>query len=139
MFKHMIAAAAMVISALVAVPLQADVTAKPAITQTIQSQIDAFRADDFEQAFTFASPNIQGIFGTAQTFGRMVQQGYPMVHRPSAVQFLDLREDGGVLVQRVQVRDAQGKSHLLEYQMMNGENGWKINGVQLLKGQGQSA
>lgn len=117
----------------------ADDAAKPAITQTIQSQIDAFLADDFEQAFTYASPNIQGIFGSAGNFGRMVTQGYPMVHRPSDVRFLELRDVAGMLVQKVQLRDAAGRVHLLDYSMIQGENGWKINGVQLLKGQGLSA
>lgn len=117
----------------------ADDAAKPAITQTIQSQMDAFLADDFEQAFSYASPNIKRIFGSSRNFGMMVQQGYPMVHRPSDVRFLELRDVSGALVQKVQVRDASGKVHLLDYQMIQGENGWQINGVQLLKGQGLSA
>jgi len=137
--RQIIAALALFMTVVMTPAAHADAAAKPAITQTIQSQIDAFLADDFDQAFSFASPNIQGIFGSAGNFGRMVQQGYPMVHRPSDVRFLDLRDENGLLVQKVQVRDANGQTHLLEYQMIQGENGWKINGVQLLKGQGLSA
>jgi hypothetical protein len=106
------------------------------IRNTIQSQFDAFLKDDFPAAFGFASPNIQGIFGTAERFGQMVTQGYPMVHRPSAVEMLDLREVEGRLWQRVLVTDAAGRGHLLEYQMIETPEGWKINGVELLKSDG---
>jgi hypothetical protein len=61
----------------------ADEPRNPAIETTIQNQLNAFIADDFATAFTFASPNIKGIFGTPENFGAMVTQGYPMVHRPA--------------------------------------------------------
>lgn len=102
------------------------------IEQTIRSQIDAFLADDFETAFTFASPAIQGLFGSPQNFGAMVRNGYPMVWRPSDVQFLGQETRGGRLYQRVLVRDAGGAAHVLDYQMIETENGWKINGVQFV-------
>ena len=35
---------------------------------TIQSQFDAFKADDFETAFTFATPSLQRLFQTPQNF-----------------------------------------------------------------------
>lgn len=117
----------------------ADEAAKSAITETIQSQIDAFQKDDFERAFSFASPMIKQIFGTPQNFGAMVARGYPMVHRPAEVRFLELREIAGVLYQKVQVRDASGKTHLIDYQMIATQSGWQINGVQLLKSQGVAA
>ena len=103
-----------------------------AIQGTIASQIEAFKADDFAQAFTFASPSIQQLFGTPERFGMMVQQGYPMVWRPGEVRYLELREIGGRLWQKVMVRDRSGQLHVLDYQMVKGRNGWKINGVQIL-------
>lgn len=102
------------------------------IEATIGAQIDAFLADDFETAFTFASPNIRALFGTPETFGRMVREGYPMVWRPRDVRYLALREIDGVLWQRVMIRDGDGVVHLLDYQMLETESGWKINGVQYL-------
>ncbi len=103
------------------------------IEATIGAQLEAFKADDFERAFTYASPNIQGIFQTPDNFGRMVQGGYPMVWRPAEVTFLDLAETGGLLFQRVQIRDGEGRLHVLEYQMIETEEGWKINGVRILQ------
>jgi hypothetical protein len=104
-----------------------------AITATIQSQIDAFLADDFETAFTFASPNIKRIFGSSERFGSMVRQGYPMVWRPGAVRYLDLEEKAGGLYQKVLITDEGGVPHLLEYQMIETPEGWQINGVQILR------
>ena len=113
-------------------PALADEPRNPAIETTIQGQLNAFIADDFATAFTFASPNIKGIFGSAENFGAMVTQGYPMVHRPANVQMLELRTVAGNLWQRVLITDAQGETHLLDYQMVETANGWQINGVQLL-------
>jgi hypothetical protein len=106
--------------------------AKPAITGVIQSQIDAFLRDDFETAFTFASPNIKRLFGTPQRFGMMVMQGYPMVWRPDDVRYLELDERGGRTLQKVMITDPGGAIHMLEYEMLATEDGWQINGVRLL-------
>ena len=104
----------------------------PEIEATIAGQFDAFLAEDVGAAWQFASPNIQRIFRDAQNFGRMVEQGYPMVWAPAQVDFIDLQSFGGILVQRVQVIDKAGNAHYLGYQMIQTEGGWKINGVQIL-------
>ena len=104
----------------------------PEIEATIAGQFDAFLAEDVGAAWQFASPNIQRIFRDAQNFGRMVEQGYPMVWAPAQVDFIDLQSFGGILVQRVQVIDQAGNAHYLGYQMIQTEGGWKINGVQIL-------
>ena len=102
------------------------------IQNTIQSQIEAFRADDFPRAFTFASPTIQQMFGTPETFGAMVRQGYPMVYRPAEVQMMDLREVAGALWQRVRITDQTGAGWYLDYMMVETAEGWRINAVQIL-------
>ena len=110
-----------------------------AMQQTILNQLDAFRADDFEQAFTFASPTIKGIFMTPQNFGAMVTEGYPMVHRPGAVKMLESRDVAGRLWQKVMITDQAGRTHILDYQMVETPDGWQINGVQLLPEPGVGA
>ncbi len=109
------------------------------IQQSIQSQLNAFMADDFATAFTFASPTIQGLFGTSENFGMMVRNGYPMVHRPADVKMLELREVAGTLWQRVMITDQQGRTHMLDYQMIETAEGWQINGVQILPSPGVGA
>ena len=103
------------------------------IQSTITSQIEAFRAADFERAFSFASPTIHGIFGTPENFGAMVVTGYPMVVDPAQVEMQDLRTVGGALWQRVRITDQKGLAYLLDYQMIEGPDGWLINAVQLQK------
>ncbi|WP_338550826.1 DUF4864 domain-containing protein [Roseovarius phycicola] len=105
--------------------------ADDAARQVISDQLTAFQQDDFATAFTFASPMIKGMFGTSERFGEMVRNGYPMVWRPSEVEFLDTRDVGGALVQDVLIRDADGVYYELEYEMIAGEDGWKINGVRV--------
>jgi len=105
----------------------------PDIEATISGQFDAFRAGDIPEAWEFASPNIQRLFQSPENFGRMVEQGYPMVWQPGQVAFIDLQSLAGIVVQRVQVIDGAGNAHYLGYQMVETESGWRINGVQLLR------
>lgn len=103
------------------------------IEGTISSQIEAFKADDFDQAFTYATPNLQRLFQTPQNFERMVTQGYPMVWRPAEVDYLELEERGAEFWQKVQIIDQKGRRHLLLYRMQQTSEGWRIGGVQILK------
>ena len=103
------------------------------VQATIGAQFQAFKADDFSGAFTHASPLIQNLFRTPENFGMMVRRGYPMVWRPADIKYLELREKNGGLWQKVRITDEQGTLHLLDYEMIRLENGWKINAVQLLE------
>lgn len=120
---------AVLLGAVLAFPVAAQ---EGPIQDTIQSQIDAFLDDDFARAFTFASPNIKGLFGTPENFGAMVKNGYPMVYRPSEVEMLDLRNIAGNLWQRVRVIDQNGAAYFLDYMMVETAEGWQINAVQVL-------
>ncbi|MDP3196042.1 DUF4864 domain-containing protein [Tabrizicola sp.] len=120
-------------AALIAAVMAWPATAQEApIQDTIQSQIEAFQADDFARAFTFASPTIKGMFGTPENFGAMVKNGYPMVYRPAEVQMMDLRDVAGNLWQRVRITDQAGAGWLLDYMMVQTAEGWQINAVQIL-------
>jgi len=103
-----------------------------AIEAVIASQLAAFNARDVDQAWTYASPTIQGMFGNAGNFGMMVQQGYPMVWTNGGAEFLDLREEGGQFRQTILLRDAGGGRWVLDYAMIETANGWKINGVSIV-------
>lgn len=112
---------------ILALPARADDAAR----QVISDQIAAFQQDDFETAFSYASPNIKRIFGGPDRFGEMVQSGYPMVWRPAEVQFLAAEQIGGTLRQGVLIRDGDGVFYELDYDMIPGQDGWKIDGVQI--------
>ncbi len=128
--RRLVLAAILAIGAATA-PGLAQEDGSAAIEGTIRGQIDAFLADDFVTAFTFASPMIQGMFGNPDNFGMMVRQGYPMVWRPSDVRFLDLREGTGRTYQRVRILDQQGVPYIAEYEMIETAEGWQINGVRI--------
>lgn len=119
---------AFLIALVVALPASAD---EP--QDVISNQIEAFQADDFATAFTFASPNIKRIFGSSERFGQMVRQGYPMVWRPAEVEFLDQRRMGSRVLQDVLIRDQEGVFHGLRYELIQTENSWQINGVEFIQ------
>lgn len=106
----------------------------PEIEGVISDQIGAFQAGDAQAAFAYASPNIQALFRTPDRFVTMVQRGYPMVWGPAKVRFLEARRAGEAVVQKVLITDPAGALHVLEYQMIEGEGGWLINGVTILQG-----
>ena len=109
------------------------VTADPkAMQSVIDQQLDAFQHDDFAKAMEFASPVLQRYFRTPENFAQMVTRGYPMVWRFDSVRFLENRFEDGAHWQRVMIRDLQGTVHILDYRMTETENGWRINGVQIL-------
>lgn len=116
---------------LAAAPLRAQTTPEAEIRDVITQQLDAFQTDDFAAAFEFASPLIQNMFQTPERFGEMVMQGYPMVHRPQNYQFEPLRDVAGRPWQAVIMYDTAGRGFLVEYQMIETETGWRINGVQV--------
>ena len=121
--------AVLIMSLLSVLPARAQDQRSAEVVGTIQSQLDAFQKDDFAKAFTFASPNIKRLFGNPTRFGQMVRNGYPMVWRPSEVQFLEFRDRGGQISQLVLFRDANGVPIVLEYFMIQTEDGWQIDGV----------
>ena len=62
-----------------------------------------------------------------------------MVWRPEEFRFLELRDIDGRLWQKVLIRDLGGEIHILDYQMIETGEGWRINGVQLLRPPGVGA
>lgn len=119
-----------------ALPLRAQ---QVPIQDTITNQLDAMQAEDFVRAFSYASPTIKSIFGSVENFETMVKRGYPMVWQHDSVRMLELRTVAGNLWQRVMITDLAGRSHLLDYMMVETAEGWQINAVQLLQNAGVGA
>lgn len=100
-----------------------------AIRQVIEAQLDAFRRDDGARAFGYASPGIQGMFGTPETFMAMVRTGYPQVYRARRTQFEPVATEGGRIVQRVLIEGADGQPVVARYTMEQQADGsWRIAG-----------
>lgn len=107
---------------------------RAAMRGVIQGQMDAFRRDDGQTAFSFASPDIRRMFQTPEIFMSMVRQGYAPVYRPREVEFREVVERDGKVVQRVYVVGPDGVPVIALYIMERQSNGsWKIGGCTLLK------
>ncbi len=111
-----------------AAPAQPDPDAQAAGRVVVQ-QLEAFRRDDFDAAFGFASEEIHQLFDVAR-FEAMVRGGYPEIAR-SASAFIDhaTRGPGGRLYLVVRVRGANGQSIEAVYEMVRENGQWRINGV----------
>lgn len=108
-----------------------------AIEQVITSQLDAFRRDQGDAAFSFASPNIQSMFGDASHFMAMVRHGYPPVYRPRSFAFQQLVTINERIVQRVMIIGPEGAAALALYTMQREQDGtWRIDGCALTQPDG---
>jgi Domain of unknown function (DUF4864) len=109
------------------------------IRATIEAQLEAFRADDAQRAFSYASPAIQAQFGDAQTFLGMVRTGYPVVYRPQSIGFLLAQRIDGATIQRVRMTDTAGAAWLAVYRMQRQpDRRWRIDGCVLVRDDGQT-
>ncbi len=119
--------------ALAQAPLDMPAPDRAAIRSTIESQMAAFRRDDGEAAFAFATPGIQAMFGTPESFLEMVRRGYAPVYRPRSVEFADIVGDPEHPVQLVHVVGPDGEAVIAAYEMARESTGWRINGCVLLR------
>jgi uncharacterized protein DUF4864 len=106
-----------------------------AMREVIEAQIDAFRQDNGDLAFSYAAPGIREQFKTAENFMRMVKTGYPAVYRPASVAFVDTAVEDGIPIQVVQFSDSAGAVWIGLYTMQRQpDKSWKVNGCQLVPG-----
>ena len=117
-----------------ALPATAQVSSsdQDAIRDVIQRQVDAFRRDDGETAFGFASPAIRGMFGSSDVFMDMVRQGYLPVYRPRVFEFREIVTLHGMVTQKVHVIGPDGRPVTAFYPMAQQPDGsWRIEGCYL--------
>lgn len=105
---------------------------KKNIIAVIDAQLEAFRSGNAEQAYSYASPNIQRQFPDSMMFMQMVKNGYNVLRQPTQVEYQNLYEHFGVWVQMVRLTDLNGFAFQAMYQMEQQESGeWKIGGCML--------
>ena len=105
-----------------------------AVREVIAAQLDAFRRDDAQRAFSFAAPGIRQMFGTAENFMQMVRSSYGVVYRPQSVKFEKFEVVDDEVFQPVRMTDAQGQAWIALYAMERQPDGtWRINGCQLAR------
>jgi hypothetical protein len=96
---------------------------------TVMEQLEAFRRDDYERAYGFASAMIRDIFDRP-AFERMVRDGYPEIARSTSAAITGSFEaPGGRLYLTIVVRGASGLAVEALYEMVRQDGHWRINGV----------
>ena len=106
------------------------------IISVVSAQLQAFQDDDFEKAYSYASPTIKTIFSDYKKFRDMVVGQYKAVYRPQSVNIGSVSTEGGVPFLEVYLVDPDGIFVTAIYSMQRQENGsWKINGCFLSQAQ----
>ena len=97
--------------------------------RVVMQQLEAFRRDDFQTAFGFASRTIRDMFDTPR-FEAMVRSGYPEIAR-SVRANIDgsKRGDAGELYLFLHVQGENGRAVEAVYEMVKEAGAWRINGV----------
>lgn len=119
----------------------AEVSRKDAadIRAVVQAQLDALAVDDADRAFSFATPGIRKMMGSAQKFLAMVRSGYPVVHRPASVAFLKPEFQGTEVIQAAQMTDAKGVAWLAIYHVQRQpDKSWRISGCVVVPNEGRA-
>jgi hypothetical protein len=100
-----------------------------AAADPVMQQLAAFRRDDYDAAYDFASAEIRQMFDRA-AFERMVKGGYPEIARSTCAVVAESRvtAEGHALV-RVKIQGANGNGIEALYEMVLEDRGWRINGV----------
>ena len=107
------------------------------IRTMISNQIDAFRRDDGNAAYGFASPTIQGLYPSADQFMSMVRNAYQPVYRPQSVTFGQLSASPYGPLQKVFLVGPDGKSYVALYSLQRQPDGsWRINGCTIVEDSG---
>ncbi|WP_204140207.1 DUF4864 domain-containing protein [Halomicronema sp. CCY15110] len=120
-------------------PLELTAADETAIAAIIRQQLAAFQADDAELALSFASPDIQDQFETADEFMGMVQTMYEPVYRPQSVDFGPVEFIQGRPVQAVIVLGPSGTWVTAYYQMeKQPDETWRIAGCVLAPVEGET-
>ena len=108
------------------------------VRNTISSQIEAFKENNIEKAYTFAAPNIQAQFSNPEVFGFMVRNGYPVIWRPKSFKFTEFKDFGDRCIQRVLFQSYNGSLESYDYILEKNGDFWRIAGVLAVKSAGET-
>jgi len=110
-------------------PIMADIASVQAV---ISAQIEAFKRDDGEVAFSFAAPDIRKMFATPDIFMAMVRQQYAPVYRPRYIEYLEPFVTEKHVFQPLILSGENGITVLARYVVERQADGdWRITSVTL--------
>ena len=107
-----------------------------AIQKIISMQIQAFRENKPETAYSFASEFIKAKFPSPAIFMAMVKGSYPMIWSPQKYKFVEQRNHASNVIQRVVFTDTDDNLYFFDYLMLKSDDAWRIHGVYLVQSGG---
>jgi len=111
-----------------------DMPIKDALHTVIDSQLAAFRRDDYAAAYVFADRAIKSQV-SLEGFEKMVKAGYPAIAHSTSVKFGLAFDNGDDAVINVRVFSAKVEPVDYQYTLRRDGENWRITGVTLLKDQ----
>jgi len=104
------------------------------IELSITSQTEAFASEDFNLAYSFASPEFRANV-SLQAFIGVIQSSYGPLLSRSELQFADCYSDQDQIVGVIDVRFVEGGNSLyaLRYFVVATEEGWRVEGASNLE------
>jgi hypothetical protein len=107
------------------------------LTSVIESQLAAFRKEDYPQAYTYAASFLRTHL-PLPAFERMVRTQYPAIAHSTSVTFGPVLDNGDTAVVNVTVFGESEETHF-QYLLEHEPGGWKIFSVAKVKAAGVMA
>jgi hypothetical protein len=102
---------------------------KRELIRVVDSQLSAFRKNDYLKAYTYAAAGIRAHFSPT-AFERMVKMGYPPIAQSLSADFGTTLDNGLQAVVNVGIIAGSGKAlYYYQYHLQREKTGWKISGV----------
>lgn len=123
-------ALALLVAVLAPTPATAQTDAEIAeATAVVMQQLDAFRRNDFDTAYRFASATIHQMFDR-QSFERMVTRGYPEIARSTSAHVASAHPGAdGAIYLLMKIRGANGNAIEAVYELVREGGSFRINSV----------
>lgn len=104
-----------------------------AIHNVVQSQLEAFAADDAETAFDLTSDETQALLGSPQALLGIVREWYAPLYRPQKAIFSPAEVAGEHAIQEVVITDSNNVIWVAIFLMqLDQESQWKIDSYHLV-------
>jgi hypothetical protein len=112
---------------------------KKELIRVVDSQLSAFRKNDYLKAYTYAAAGIRAHFSPT-AFERMVRMGYPPIAQSRSADFGTTLDNGLQAVINVGITAGSGKAlYYYQYHLQREKSGWKISGVAPIRLKGSLA
>ena len=114
-------------------------SAEAAVRAIVEAQVAALAAGDAEEAFSYATPDIQKRFGSAENFLAMVRLSYSALIKAEVFEVEAVEAQGQHGAVRAHVVGKDGKAFKAIYPLLRQPDGtWRIDGCYLQTTDGQS-